>query len=61
MLEEMASRIEQSPRRTFVDPEATWCARAQRERPIIRIALPGGARLVAVSVAALVLLAPWLA
>ncbi|HEY3111985.1 MAG TPA: hypothetical protein VGL23_24740 [Chloroflexota bacterium] len=60
MLEDMVSRIERSPRRTFVDPGASWCAREGRERPIGgRLELPAGA-LVAAAVASLVLLAPWL-
>ena len=62
MLEEMAVQVERSPRRTFVDPEATWCARERRGRPVGgRLDLPGrGERLLAVAVVALAVLAPWL-
>jgi hypothetical protein len=61
MLEDLTTRIERSPQRTFVDPEAIWCARERRNRPIGgRIELPGGARLVAAALATLAVLAPWL-
>jgi hypothetical protein len=61
MIEELTSRIERSPQRTYVDPERTWHARERRERPIGgRLELPDGARLAAVAVASLAVLAPWL-
>jgi hypothetical protein len=61
VLEEMTSRIERSPERTFVDPENGWHARERREWPIGgRLELPGGARLLAVAAISLAMLAPWL-
>jgi hypothetical protein len=61
VLDEMASQIERAPGRSFVDPDRTWAAREQSERPSGgRLEMPGGARLVGVAVATLAVLAPWL-
>ena len=61
MLEDMTSRIERSPGRSFDNPEDSWHASERHEQPIGgRLGLPGRAQLVAVSVAALAVLAPWL-